>query len=170
MSFALHPYLVDIPEIAKVYASKDEALLNSIVQAEKKALQEIRDLADSEDSPLDALKEIIFGNIDANKDGEIYAFVTEVLCKHFGTVAKADHWQDLSMNWLMDVNLSAALPVKALPLPKTFPYVLSLRYRDLEDFVDIMGALDLEEEKWAEFENWINACHQKQKDLILFFY
>jgi hypothetical protein len=170
MSFALRPYIVKIADVAELFDSKDEASLNSIVQAKKKELQEIRYLAEEEYSPLDALKEIISGQLNPSLNGELYAYVCELLCSSIGEQPKADHWQNLSMNWLMDVNLSAALPIKSLPIPPTFPYVLSLRYQDLEDFVDLMGALDLEEEAWEEFEAWIAGCHQNQKDLILFFY
>lgn len=170
MSFGLHPYILRIEKVAEIYASADEALLNSIVQKEKEQLKEIRMLADEEYSPIEALKNIIFGEVNPSTEGEVYAFVVELICKYLGQAPKAEHWQSLSMNWLMDINLAAALPIKALPLPKTFPYVLTLRYQDIEDFVDIMGALELEEDAWAEFEHWIQLTHKSQEDLILFFY
>lgn len=170
MSFGLHPYVLRIEKVAKIYASSDEELLHAVVQQEKQALKEIRMLADEEYSPIEALKNIIFGEINPTTEGEVYAFVVELICKYLGQAPKAEHWQNLSMNWLMDINLAAALPIRAIPLPKTFPYVLSLRYQDIEDFVDIMGALELEEEAWKEFEHWVHLAHKSKEDLILFFY
>ncbi len=170
MSYALRPYIVDLSQVAAVYASRDKHLLHAIVQAEKVALQEIRDLVDESYSPLEALKEIVFGNIAAEAKGEVHALVCELICKHLGQSPKAEEWQSLSMNWLMDINLSAALPIKAIPLPAVFPYVLTIRYADIENFVYLMGALDLEEEAWEEFEQWIDLAHQQKGTLVLFFY
>ena len=75
------------------------------------------------------------------------------------------------MNWLMDVNMAAELPIKEMNHPDTFPYVLCITNKELESFVDVMGALNLEEEAaWTEFEHWIARSKQNDSDLILFFY
>jgi hypothetical protein len=128
-------------------------------------------MLDSDLSPLDALKDIVAGYLQVQTEGAMYAHVTELICRQLGQELANSEWNDLSMNWLMDINMEATLPIAELPLPLDFPYVLSILNKDIEDFVDLMGALDLEEESaWEQFEGWLSILKKGKKDLVLFFY
>lgn len=171
MSYALHAYMVDIKAIDSVFNSQDEALQNALVASQKNKLQALREIVDSELSPIEALKNIFAGDLYASFDAVMYAHVCELICSHLGEALPCSEWQDLSMNWLMDVNMQPCLPIAELPLPSDFPYVLTIPYKELEDFVDIMGALDLEEDApWLQFEGWVKKLHTNKADLVVFFY
>lgn len=171
MSYALYPYMVKMESIDEVFASQNESLLNDLVANQKKALLKLQNDVDSELSPIEALKEIFSGNLTEKEDTAVYTYIIELICAHLGHPLPATEWMNLSMNWLMDINMTASLPMSKIPLPKNFPYVLSIPYAELEDFVDIMGALDLEEEEpWIEFEAWLALLNKEKGDLVIFFY
>ena len=171
MSYALHAYMVDVNSVQKVFGSKDEAFLNELVSSQKEKIQELRYNIDSEVSPIEALKEIFSGKTQTISDTAIYVHVCELLCAQLGTLLPCSEWEDLSMNWLMDVNMEASLPISEISLPKNFPYVLTILFDKIEDFIDVMGALILEEEEpWIQFESWVKLLKEQKSDLVVFFY
>jgi hypothetical protein len=171
MSYALYPYMVKIKSIDAVFASQDESLLNDLVIQQKTKIQALKEDIDSELSPIEAIKEIFSGQLSKQDDPVMYTYICELICAALGTQLPATEWNNLSMNWLMDVNMEACLPMTKIPLPKDFPYVLTIPFAELEEFIDIMGALDLEdEEPWIEFETWVALLNREKGDLVIFFY
>jgi len=172
MSYALYPYLITPSTVSTVYGCQDELLRNEFTQKYKQKIQALRDFADSEYSPIEALKDIFEGRkkMPIENDTEVHAHLCELLCDHLGQVLVNTEWKSLNMSWLMDINMPPSLPLLDLTPPHNFPYVLTILQKNLDNFVEQMGALVIEEKAWEQFESWVNQANQKKQDLVLFFY
>ena len=171
MSYAIHAYAVDIKAIQKIYGSKNEALQNAIFDHRKLQLEKVVDLSYSDYQPEEALKDIFFGFLQMPQESDLYAYVSEIICAELGISLACSEWQDLNMNWIMDINMEAELPISELPMPVDFPYVLTIMNKDLSEFVEAMAALDIEEASARiQFETWIDTLNSDKKDLVLYFY
>lgn len=170
MGFSIQIYAVDLKSIAAVFASKNEALLKKIISSNLVRIRDINDWTDAEINAENALFEIFEGKISSGF-GEIYANVMELICKELGEQLPSYEWQDLSMNWLMEINMEAELPIASLPLPSDFPYVLTVSNKNADEFVGNMKALYIEDENArAQAELWFQKLIMEKKDLVLYFY
>ncbi len=170
MGLSIRPYAVDLKIIEKVFSSGKSTMKDDILNQFSDIISDMSAWSNSDMEIEKALDDIILGKIDEN-EGEIYALSTELLCRFLGTPLSNKYWDDVSMNWLMDVNLEAKMPIKKLPLPLNFPYVLSIANSEIDIFIKTMESLDVEEpEAIQEFKEWFVYLTINKKDLVLFFY
>jgi hypothetical protein len=169
MSFSLRVYAIEIKSIAALYASKKFELVDKIIKKFADEILDINDWTDAEISAEQALQEIFEANC-SSLNGEIYARVIELICKEIGEELPTDEWNELSMNWIMDINLEASLPIAALPIPANYPYVLTISNKTADEFIANFRSLDYEFSAMQQAELWIQKIVEDKKDLMLFFY
>jgi hypothetical protein len=94
----------------------------------------------------------------------------ELICKEIGEELLSNEWSELSMNWIMDINLEPSLPIPALPIPVNYPYVLTISNRTSDEFIENFRLLDYEFQAINQAETWFKEIEKEKKDLMLFFY
>ena len=169
MSFALKVYAVDLKSLAALYGSGKSELYNLILSKYNVEILNINDWNESDISAEAALHDIFNGSCSSSF-GEIYAQVLELICKETGSAQLCDEWSDLSMNWIMDINMEASLPMPALPVPDNYPYVLSISNKTAFEFIENFRALDYETTAMMQAESWFQKIEKDKRDLALFFY
>lgn len=169
MSFSLRVYAIEIKSIAALYASKKFELADKIIKKFADEILDINDWTDAEISAEQALREIFEANCSSS-NGEIYARVIELICKEIGEELPCGEWNELSMNWIMDINLEASLPITTLPIPANYPYVLTISNKTADEFIANFRSLDYEFSAMQQAELWIQKLVEDKKDLMLFFY
>jgi hypothetical protein len=169
MSFSLKVYAIEIKSIAALYASNKLELADKIIKKYADEIEDINDWTEAEISAEKALYEIFEANCSST-NGEIYALVIELICKEMGEELPNDEWNELSMNWIMDINLEASLPIMSLPIPADYPYVLTISNKAADEFITNFRLLDYETRAMQEAELWIQKLVHDKKDLMLFFY
>ena len=169
MSFALKVYTVDLKSIAALYGSGKSELLKLLLTKYSSEIIQINDWNEADISAETALQDIFSGSCSSSS-GEIYAQVLELICKEIGEELLTDEWYDLSMTWIMDINMEASLPISAMPIPKNYPYVLTVFNRTADEFIENFRALDYELAAMSQAELWFQKLEKEKKDLVLFFY
>jgi hypothetical protein len=169
MSFVIKVYTVDLKSLAAIYGSADSELVKLLLSKYSSEIVYINDWNEADINAETALQDIFKGSCSSSS-GEIYAQVLEIICKEIGQELAADEWSDLSMTWIMDINLEASLPMKALPIPENYPYVLSIFNKSADEFIENFRALDYEPAAMSQAELWFQKVEKEKKDLVLFFY
>jgi hypothetical protein len=169
MSFALKVYTVDLKSLAALYGSAKLELVKLLLSKYSSEIVLINDWNEAEINAETALQDIINGSCSSSS-GEIYAQVLELICKETGMELAADEWSDLSMTWIMDINMEASLPIPSLPIPENYPYVLSIFNKAADEFIENFRALDYEPAAMSQAELWFQKLEKEKKDLVLFFY
>ena len=169
MSFSLKVYALDIKSVAALFGSGKSELGERILKNFSKEIQEINDWSEADISAEIAIVEILKGSLSSSS-GEIYAQVLELICKEIGEELLSNEWSELSMNWIMDINLEPSLPIPALPIPVNYPYVLTISNRSADEFIENFRALDYETTAMHQAEGWFLKIEKEKKDLLLFFY
>lgn len=169
MSFALKVYAIDIKSVAALFGSDNSELGIRMLKKFSTEIQAINDWNEADVIAETALQDIINGNCSSSS-GEIYAQVLELICKEIGVELDADEWSDLSMNWIMDINMEPSLPIQTLPIPDNYPYVLCISNKTADEFIENFRSLDYEASAMIQAETWFQKIVKEKKDLMLFFY
>jgi hypothetical protein len=169
MSFSLKVYALDIKSVAALFGSGKSEFGERILKNFSKEIQEINDWSEADISAEIAIAEVLKGSLSSSS-GEIYAQVLELICKEIGEELLSNEWSELSMNWIMDINLEPSLPISALPIPVNYPYVLTISNRISDEFIENFRLLDYEFQAMNQAETWFKEIEKAKKDLMLFFY
>jgi len=168
MSFVLKVYAVNLKSLASLYGSGKLELVDFLSSKYRQEIVNINDWNESDINAEAALYDIFNGRCSSSF-GEIYALVLELLCKETGEELPSDEWTNLSMNWIMDINMEASLPISALPVPRNYPYVLTISNKSAGEFVENFRSLDYETVAMMQAESWFQKIETDKCDLVLFF-
>jgi hypothetical protein len=85
MSSAINVYAVSVERLKGVIGSRDEGLIEAIVEGQEGFLESIDDIDDeAETTCAEAVAELINGEVSEDAPGYLYGYALEAICSHLG--------------------------------------------------------------------------------------
>lgn len=183
MSYSVVSYLTDSSRIKKLYGSRDQALLASLLDELSEVLDELNDEFDFDEKIDDdnnsqaVLTDIINGEIRFPKIAYMYGYVYEKLCEYYGRQIIPLH-DELSANYYWEIPKQTYSAFVPIPFSSDFPEIYSIpterlaaeksRFLALTQKEGVDGEnLEMEKEDFAfSFDEAIKA----NMDLVFFLY
>lgn len=172
------PFAVSIEQITNFYGSKDEAVLQAILETFGDDLDRFDEQFDDDESQptMREIAKIYFnGEAPTDTDGYKYWYFLHFLSRYFGQNLSNAHWSPASPDPLNNLGCcqSYYLPVN-LPYPYDFPIVYTLQNEDLESADRSMKEQLLRKEVGDEqakvFFSWTKTARQNNLDLMFFYF
>jgi len=178
MSYVLQPYIIDLKALTSAIGSKDQVLLQSVIESDPEAFEEV--LGGREIQPLQALGDLVMGAPCNPEQGHAYGQALERLCAHLGSGLPLRHWdavRDAALSATgVDKILEESGPPVKLPRVDDFPIIghipaekvvmtmkeMRLRLQNCRDD----GVTDLLE----EFIEWLDQAEAEKKGLVLIYH
>ncbi len=192
MSYVVYPYLVDLPQLRKVYGSND---MDMVTETERHFTTYIDSFDDAypdqgvEGAPtlIDALRGIVSGqvrHVEHVEDVELYGYALQLLCMHLGVLLPNNEWDSLTargldivarIDGLKELNYATNPPI---PLPQwtDFPgvtYITSqdavelVQFRPIDEFGSDRDRVWLERAQ-EQYRSWLHESIRTQKAIVAF--
>src|SRR5690349_10292438 len=125
MSYVLQPYVIDLQALTSAIGSKDQSLLQSMIESDPEAFEEV--LGGREIQPEQALSDLVMGVALDRKQGNAYGNALEKLCAHLGSGLPLKHWDAVRDAALTATGVGKILdesgPPVRLPMVDDFPVI-----------------------------------------------
>lgn len=170
MSYGIMPYMVSIDSIKGLFGVSDEKSKKMLV--EKLTPKAIK-LEKSFDEPaLDVLISFLDGEIKYPHLGYIYWYLIEAMMPYIsGNFMDNGNWYPASLDELYKLDsLNCTIDIEDLPYPDDFPSLYFCKKQNLSTLHSEAKKHISDADQQAEFIDWIEACTNNNKDLILFYY
>lgn len=189
MSYTVHPYLVDLQKLRKVYGSKDTNLATAI-EAQCAEYIARHDRRHASAPPLvDALRQVINGEARQEEFAWQYGYALELLCIYLGVRLPNDHFEGLrgaainmigEIDGLRELNHGSKLPIP-VAAPSDFPAITFISDQDAVDKLTRYRprAASAEEsdadQQWLkdvqdQYQTWLQESARSQRAIIAFLY
>lgn len=183
MSYSVVSYLTNSTEIKKLYGSKNQKLLASLLDELSDELDDLNDDFDFDDNIGDAknsqevLTDIINGDIRFPELDYMYGFVYEKLCGHYGEQIFPPN-DEFSTNYYWAIPKQTYKAFIPIPFSSDFPEIYSIPTTELQAEKDKFLALTerdgvdedyLKMEK-EDFKFTFDKAIEDNKDLVFFLY
>ncbi|WJS96867.1 hypothetical protein NYQ10_10520 [Flavobacterium johnsoniae] len=181
MGYYITSYLTDSSEIKKIYGSKNEKLLATLI---KELSEELNSLNEDFDYELTAnknskeiLTDIINGEVRFPEIAFMYGYIYEQLCKYYGKII-APPGDEYSTPYYWEIPKSSYKAFISIPFSDDFPEIYSIEVNNLETERDLFLSLkerkgiseeDLNIEK-EDFKFIFAEAIKQKKDLVFFLY
>lgn len=177
MSYVLQPYVIDLEALTSAIGSKNQALLQSVIDSDPEAFEEV--LGGREIQPQQALSDLVMGLPLDPEQGHAYGNALEKLCAHLGSGLSLKYWdavRDAALGATgVDKILEESGPPVKLPRAQDGPVIghiaagriamtmkeMRLRLQNCRDD----GVTDLLE----EFIGWLDEALAENKGLVLIY-
>jgi hypothetical protein len=181
MSYTLTAFAVDLPEIERLVGSKDESVVQGVLDHNAEFFDEEEDEYDDDELFLsEAVRQLVMGEPLDSEDTHQYGYALQELCDTFGELLPCDAWSGVRWGSVEGCGLEGLLtrtgpPVK-LPLQSDdFPKVGHLR-RGAELATALAAAqskLETTEgelvELLEEYIGWLEEATETDRDLVFFY-
>lgn len=191
MGYYLTSYLTNSSEIKKLYGSKDEKLLTTLLKDLSEELESLNDdfdyeLNENEDFDSDdienkdsqqILTDIINGEVRFPELAFMYGYVYELLCKYYGKTIFPPN-KEYSTAYYWEIPKSSYKAFISIPFSSDFPEIYSIEISNLEAEKDLFLSLKdrngineegLKIEK-EDFKFIFDEAIKQKKDLVFFLY
>lgn len=166
MSYGVTAYRINSKKLLNIFGTKDE---KTVSIATKAALN-------LHCQNIEIAKELIEkGQATQNSMGHEYLYAIEGVLAHLGTVIYTQNWYPVDSNTFglleQDFEYFTKLFTFSVPEPDDFPWVLSLKNKDMTP--ELLIRLEAKINDGALFEelkSWIETAQNDQEDLILYYY
>jgi hypothetical protein len=179
MSYVLTAYLVDIPQLKSLIGSKDESIVDTIVENNPEIFED-EDEFDDEVVLSEALRQLIMGEAMDEEEAHQYGYALRELCDHSGKLQKCEHWNGVRWAAVEQCGLEELLtkfgPPISLPPIDGGPHIGHIRREQVKEHQkaaqsraatakdsDVRQLLD-------EYNTWLEAAAKKNLDLVFFYH
>ncbi len=182
MKYRLVPYSVNVAQLRNRMGSGDRSLVSTVERLLRDQTEwwcESPSASDVSFRLMDAVIDLIDGEISNPDAGRMYGHALQLLCESMGCRLPNHHWTGLRWSMLESVGLNGIMgtgpPVAMPPIPD-FPTIGHLEFRDISaQLVERPWAqlsLNRHElrDKAAQFEDWLQTCWNERNGLVLFYF
>jgi hypothetical protein len=188
MSYSVNAYLVELGRLCATYGSHDYALVQAIQRHCADRIAFHNEWADRAPvSLVQALQEIIDGDLHHPDHAYQYAYALEMLCRYLGETLPNEEFVGLRSPGLVFIQRlrgldfsQRPLPIPELPVPGDGPdigYVTSGEARDFLGDPTLPGGegTDAYDRAWEvavqeQYRSWLRVAVDRQMDVVIFLY
>ena len=164
------PYMVSIDSIKGLFGISDEELEKMLL---KKLTPKAIKLEKSFEEPApEVLMSFLDGVIVYPHLGYIYWYLIEAMIPYIsGKFMNNGNWYPASLDEFYELtSLDCTIDIEGLPYPDDFPSLFFCKNQNLSTLRSEVKQYISDADQQAEFIDWIEACTNNNKDLILFYY
>ena len=181
MGYNVTSYLTKSSEIKKLYGSRDQKLLTTLLHDLSEELESLNndfdyEFNENEDSQ-QILTDIINGEVRFPELAFMYGYVYELLCKYYGKTVLPPN-KEYSTTYYWEIPKSPYKAFIPIPFSDDFPEVYSIEVNNLEKEKDLFlslierngidnEGLNIEKE---DFRFIFEEAIEQNKDLVFFVY
>jgi hypothetical protein len=186
MSYEVNAYLVELERLRATYGSHDQALVQDIQTACANRIA-FHDEWDGHRALVQALQEIIDGEVNHPDHAYQYAYALELLCRYLGETLPNVEFVGLRPAGIAFIQrlrgldfARRPLPIPELPVPGDGPDIGYFTSREANRFLadpTIPGreGADAYDQAWEvavqeQYRTWLRAAVDRQMDVVIFLY
>ena len=188
MSYTLEPFLVDLAEIRKAVGGGDAELISAVMEYHPEAfemgVEDAQDEVEEDEEEISmsqALTELISGKLTSPDSAHQYGYALKELCDYLGEDVDRDMWCGVRWIAMEESGLDKIVEGSGSPVPLpdnpgTFPTIGYLTREKVRERVSQLGDDHLTaddddmQELLDEYEEWLRAAAEQNKDIIFFYY
>jgi hypothetical protein len=179
MSYVLTAYIVDIPKLKSVIGSKDESIVETIIEENPETFEDEEEF-DDDVLLSEALRHLIMDEERNSDEAHQYGYALREICGHCGELQGSDAWN--GVRWaaveecgLVELMTKTGPPVE-LPPNDDGPHIGHLRREQIRDHLQ---AAQKRAEKahdsdarslLKEYSAWLEEAASRNLDLVFFYH
>ncbi|MCB1176102.1 MAG: hypothetical protein KDK36_00865 [Leptospiraceae bacterium] len=176
MGYGLQGYTIQLDELERKFVSWDERVFEQVSTSYRDILDRYNEDFEYEikewgcPNSYKCLDEIIMRKIKYRKNGFLYCYVFELICRSLGHKLNNSELYPLGGSKYIDFLDNWAKPPFGIPLADDFPIVYTIYENDFEDLKVKTSLSKLEDNEKKQFISWVDEAKESKSELILYYY